>query len=126
MVQGAGGVQADHGQAVDGEQPEQQPLAQYGRPDQQGGGACNGQDRAQAVGDGRPGPQAVVGVPDLRPAAGPDSLYRGGGHGVGGHSVGSYGVGAHGRHSFQRRQGAKCSSAYSISKSGKNINIKYD
>ena len=65
VIQSAGGVQADHRQAVDGEQAEVQPFAHYGGLGQQQGGAQQGQHGPRPVGDGRPGPKSVVGVPDL-------------------------------------------------------------
>ena len=70
VVQGAGGVQTDHGQAVDqkdhGVGPV--PLPQGASHQQQG--ADHRQPRADAVGDGRPGAQPVIGVPHLFPAPG--------------------------------------------------------
>ena len=70
VVQGAGGVQTDHGQAVDQKDHgvEPVPLPQGASHQQQS--ADHRQPRADAVGNGRPGPQAVIGVPHLFPAAG--------------------------------------------------------
>ena len=70
VVQGAGGVQTDHGQAVDQKHHgvEPVPLPQGASHQQQS--ADHRQPRADAVGNGRPGPQAVIGVPHLFPAAG--------------------------------------------------------
>ena len=65
VVQGACGVQADHGQAVDGEEDEVEPVPSMGGPDQQNDGTHESQNSPCAMGDGGPGSQTVVGVPLL-------------------------------------------------------------
>ena len=68
VVEGAGGVEADHAQAVDEEGRRARPAAPLlRRPQQQQSRPQDAQGRPHPVGDGRPGPQAVVGVSPLLP-----------------------------------------------------------
>lgn len=72
VVEGAGCIQPHHAHAVD-EEGDHVPRAQpQGRAaQQQEHGAGQGQHGADAVGNGRPGAQAVIGIPILLPHSGP-------------------------------------------------------
>ncbi len=65
VIEGAGGIEADHGKSIDGEDRQAKGAAHLGRPNQQKDRSDHAQQDPGAVGDGRPGAQAVIGVPAL-------------------------------------------------------------
>ena len=71
VVKGAGGIEADHAQAVDEEGNGTHPAApQYRRPHQEQYGTHHAQHGAHSMRDRRPRPQSVIGISPLLP---PDS-----------------------------------------------------
>ena len=125
MIERAGGVQPRHGQAIDEKDPEVQGAAQSNGAQQQGHSAHSGEDGSNAVGDGRPGPQPVIGVPDLLFAAGSGGegevweVLNGGGE--------RNGVAAHKKRSFQHAgYDVSFYCDHSITVPLRKINIKND
>ncbi len=75
VIEGTGRIKGDHGQAVDQERdhvPGVRPQRRAAQ--QQGGRPHNAQHRPHTVGDGRPGAQAVIGIPPLLLQAGAAGL----------------------------------------------------
>ena len=79
VVQGGRSVQRRHGQPVDGEGDNFPHVAGPGRAYDQHGSGQHAQHRAHPVGDGRPGAQAVIGIPALfhRPGLPPGKAVEG-------------------------------------------------
>ena len=78
MVERTGSIEAEHGQPVYGKQNHQGKISHLSCLDQQRNGTNRCQNGAYAMGDGRPGTQAVIGIPNFPAAFGAGNGHWGG------------------------------------------------
>ena len=87
VVEGAGGIEPHHRQPINQKGQQIGGMSRLHSPQQQSRGACNCQQRACPMGNGRPGAQTVIGIPHLPAAPGPWLKERG----LGGQNIGTHG-----------------------------------